>query len=226
MSALGVVMRLTKDKKVMLIGVPGTRNTWLWDCLGEELIDDIRLYEENFEVPHRGLIYIGNKKRTCWPPHTSNLTVSKTCKLHRSSYEKIATVRNPWERYISNFEFIRNSPTHLMHEKVMSWDFENFLLNVFHGNCTFDLAPQINFLFSNEGKLDFDALFRFEQTVEIKNFFVQRGYKFRDIPLNASPKNFASYYTPRTIKLVSQMCWFETAFFGYSAPDLEKCEAA
>ena len=65
MSALSVVMRLTKDKKVMLIGVPGTRNTWLWDCLGEELIDDIRLYEENFEVPHRGLIYIGNKKRTC-----------------------------------------------------------------------------------------------------------------------------------------------------------------
>jgi len=215
-------MRLTKDKKVMLIGVPGTRNTWLWECLGEELIDDIDLYEENFEVPHQSFIYLGNEKRPYWPPHTSNLTVSQTCKFNRSSYEKIVTVRNPWERYISLFEFMRNTPSHFMYERANAWGFENFLKNVFLGNCTFDLAPQINFLFNNKGKLDFDALFKFEQTDEIKNFFVKRGYKFRDIPLKASPKNFSSYYTQETINLVSQMCWFETTFFGYVAPNLEK----
>ena len=213
-------MRLTKDKKVMLIGIPATRNGWLWECLKDELINDINVYEEYFQVPHRGMLFLGDQKRTSWPPHTNNITVSSTCKLDRSSYQKIVTIRDPWERYVGLFEFLSNNPEHAMRKRTRNWNFENFLFSVSRGDCTFDLVPQVNYLYNHAGKMDFDRIFKFEQMTEIKKYFTEKGYKFQDIPVTSKPKNLASYYTDETKKLVGTMCWFEATFFGYRAPEL------
>lgn len=213
-------MRLTKDKKVMLIGIPGTRNTWLWECLRDELIDDIDAYQESFQIPHQGMIFLGGEKRTSWPPHSNNILVSSTCKLERSSYQKIVTVRDPWERYVSLFEFLSNTPHHAMRKMTPDWNFENFLFCISQGHCTFDMVPQLNYLYNHKGSIDFDNIFKFEQTSEIKQFFSDKGYRFQDIPVTSKPKNLAAYYNERTKKLVKTMCWFEATFFGYEAPDL------
>ena len=81
-------MKLTKDKRLMLIEVPKTRSTWMQDCLSEELIDinDMDQYEKNFG--QFGIIYPNGKRREDWPRHSLNDEVSHACKLERGSYEK------------------------------------------------------------------------------------------------------------------------------------------
>ncbi len=65
-------MRLTKDKRVMILGVPATRNTWIWDCLSEELIDrkEMDEYEKNFGK--FAIINPNGKRRADWPNHSRN----------------------------------------------------------------------------------------------------------------------------------------------------------
>ena len=206
----------------MLIEVPKTRSTWMQDCLSEELIDsnDMDEYEKNFG--QFGIINPNGKRREDWPWHSLNKDISHACKLERGSYEKVAVVRNPWERYISLYDFLKITPSHAMHKKTNNWTFENFIINLAIGTCSFDCVPQINFLYDKDGKLDINYLFRFEDTHTIKDFFVKNGYNFKDISLTSKPKKFSKYYTPELVEIVRKMCWFESTFFGYSAPDLSQ----
>lgn len=215
-------MRLTKDKRLMLIEVPETRNTWIWDCLSKELIDrnDMDEYEKNFG--QFGIINPNGKRRADWPNHSRNVDISHACKLERGSYEKVAIIRNPWERYIGLYELLKILPNHAMHKMTNNWTFENFIINLAIGTCSFDLVPQINFLYDKHGRLDIDYLFRFEDTHNIKDFFVRNGYDFKNILLTSKSKNFSKYYTPELVEIVRTMCWYEANFFGYSAPDLSQ----
>ena len=217
-----VKMRLTKDKKIMMLGVPATRNTWIWDCLSEALIHANAMdeYERNFGK--FAIINSNGKRREDWPPHSLNVDISQACKLERSSYGKVAIVRDPWERYIALYDFLKITPNHAMHKMTNNWTFENFIINICIGNCSFDLKPQINFLYDNHGKLDIDYYFRFEDTHNIKEFFINNGYTFKDVSLTSTPKNFSKYYTPQLVEIVRAMCWYEATFFGYSAPDLSQ----
>lgn len=211
-------MRMTKDKKLLMLGVPATRNSWLWDCLNQEIIQDIDILSELFVVETKDLTHIGDTKRKIWPPHIANITISNRCKLPRESYEKIAVVRDPWERYIGLYEFLKKTPNHHMHRASLNWDFSTFIINLSQGNCTFDMVPQIHWLFDKHGRIDIDFLFKFHETTAIKSFFTERGYKFEDIQLLSKPKNVEEFYTPQTAKIVSHMCWFETQFFGFKHP--------
>ena len=105
-----------------------------------------------------------------------------------------------------------------MHKIANDCTFSAFISNICQGNCTFDMQPQINFLFDKNGELDIDYIFRFEQPGEIRKFFTRRGYDFKDIEITSRPKNLKNYYTPQLAKIITSMCWFETKYFGYTAP--------
>ena len=201
-----------------MLGIPETRSTWLWECLRSEIIQDIDVFSELFNVTSRAYTHFGDTKREEWPPHIDNIEISKSCILPRKTYEKIAIVRDPWERYIGIYEHLKRMPTHQMHHAVQNWDFNTFIINLSQGNCTFDIVPQINWLFNKHGQIDTDIIFKFHETTEIKSFFVKRGYVFDDIELNSKQKDIEKYYTPQLAKIVASMCWFETKFFGFKNP--------
>ena len=213
-------MRLTRDKRNLLIGVPATRNNWIWDLMADELIDDVDQYEKFFEIENYDyvMLSVGGGKRTYWPPHSPNSMVARTCKLPRHSYRKIACVRNPWERYVSLYDFFRKTPSHAMHKACNQWDFKEFIENVVQGNATFDTRPAEYFMLNQKGELDYDRIFRFENPQEIADYFREQGYTLRDIEILSKNREWLFHYDQQTIDRVGAYSRFDVEYFGYEPP--------
>ena len=95
-------MRLTKDKKILLVAVPRTRSQWLWKSLEGELFEDVESFFELNSVSRSV-----HQWRKTWPPHTPNRSISRELLIERHTYEKFTVMRNPWERYASFYSRLR-----------------------------------------------------------------------------------------------------------------------
>lgn len=218
----GDVMRLTRDARHLLIGVPATRNNWIWDLLSDELIEDIDKYDSFFQIENYEyvMLSVDGTKRPCWPPHSPNNMVARTCKLPRYSYRKVVCIRNPWERYVSLYDYFRNNPSHAMYNACNEWEFKEFIANVIKGNATFDTQPAAYFMLDQNGDLDYDRIFRFENPQEIADYFRGQGYRLRGIDILSKNREWLFHYDQQTIDRVSAYSRFDIEHFGYEPPQL------
>lgn len=133
------------------------------------------------------------------------------------SYFKFAFVRNPWDRLISEYEFIRRRPDHGRHSKVMKMEFDQYIR---YQSKRFD-AHQINMLADSKGQLLMDFIGRFENLHEDWNFVTDKlGIVNKELShrKKAGIKDYASYYTPETRALVAELWKRDIEAFGYSEP--------
>ncbi len=223
-------MRITKDKKIMILSLPRTRTLWLVESLKNELFDSHDM--QNFFLLNEKTP--SNADRGDWPPHSPNCLASKQVKLPRSEYKKFATIRNPWERYASFYLMVKKAAAndrskyaqktgdtsvltpHRMTQLAVSCDFPTFIHHMVAGDRTFDLMPAFNFFLNNHGNFDIDHIFDYHDTSGIKNFFKSRGYEFLDIKVGAPKRDWKSLYTKTAIKMVEKFCELEIRYFGYS----------
>jgi hypothetical protein len=222
-------VRLTKDKKLVILSPPRSRSQWIWSSLGDQIYTDLdSFFENNIVDPSE------HEWRTTWPPHTPNFAVSQQLKLDRKSYKKFAVVRNPWERFVSFYLRLRKVREqsvedyaqqtgdqsvlnqHAMTALACQCNFEQFIIQIALGNRTFDLTSTFNFLLNNEARIDVDYLFKFDDTNGIRNFFKSSGYVYRDISLGAPKRNWRELHTPITKKAIESMCELEIRYFGFS----------
>ena len=208
-------MRFMKDHRLMQLVVPRTRSTWLWAMLEGEFYDDISEYSNFVDDNKINLLELGK-----WPSHTPNWAVSKMFKKPRHSYKKFTVVRNPWERYASFYTRLvspekHNRLEHEMSSIVRNLNFSQFIEQIAFGNRTFDLCTQVSFLLNHKAALDIDYIFKFENYLKIKDFFIEMGYNVRSIPITAPNREWRAMYTRKDIQLVQSLCELDIRYFGY-----------
>jgi len=131
-------------------------------------------------------------------------------------YFKFAFVRNPWERLVSEYEFILKSPAHGRHVRVKKLgSFEQFI----HMQIKRRDAYQINMLCDRQGKLLMDFVGKLENLQDDWQTVCDRiGIPCQTLPYKKVIKreNFKSYYNDETRQLVARHWAREIELFEYS----------
>jgi hypothetical protein len=130
------------------------------------------------------------------------------------SYFKFAFVRNPWDRLVSEYEFIRRRPDHGRHSKVMKMGFEKYII---YQSKRFD-AHQINMLADKDGNLLMDFIGKFENLHDDWNRITDKlGIENKELThrKKAGIKDYNSYYTDESRALVSELWKRDIEAFGY-----------
>ncbi len=130
------------------------------------------------------------------------------------SYFKFAFVRNPWDRLVSEYEFIRRRPNHGRHSKVMKMGFEKYIV---YQSKRFD-AHQINMLADKNGNLLMDFIGKFENLHDDWNRITDKlGIENKELThrKKAGIKDYNSYYTDESRALVSELWKRDIESFGY-----------
>ncbi len=156
-----------------------------------------------------------NYKKYAFRQHDS-INVAKTLMPPElfESYFKFAFVRNPWDRLVSEYEFIRRRPDHGRHSKVMKMGFEKYIV---YQSKRFD-AHQINMLADKNGNLLMDFIGKFENLHDDWNRVTDKlGIENKELThrKKAGIKDYNSYYTDESRALVSELWKRDIEAFGY-----------
>ncbi|MEM7474693.1 MAG: sulfotransferase family 2 domain-containing protein [Planctomycetota bacterium] len=142
------------------------------------------------------------------------------------SYFKFAFVRNPWDRLVSAYEFLKAGGMNEGDRRWAKWaladypDFESFVL----GWLTQDnietkihFIPQHHFLWDSDGQLQVDFLGRYEMFSRDSAAIQQRLKSDHQIPhLNPSKRrDYSSYYSPESAAKVSEVYARDIELFDY-----------
>lgn len=222
-------MRLTRDKKLLILAPARCRSGWIWNSLRDEIYTDMESFFELNRADREQ-----HKFRDTWPPHTPNFIVSQQIKLDRQTYKKFSVVRNPWERFVSFYLRFRKpreqSATqyaketgdksilneHAMTELACQCTFEEFMIQIALGNRSFEVGSIFNFLLNERGTLDIDHIFRFDDTEGIKKFFNSSGYKFNDVGVGAPNRDWQKMHSTTTRKIVATLCELDIRYFRFT----------
>jgi len=130
-------------------------------------------------------------------------------------YFKFAFVRNPWDRLISEYEFIRGFPGHARHSRIIRM---TSLAEFVDYQATRPDAFQLELLRSDVGELAVDFVGRFERLEDdFTHVCDHLGLAVEPLPrLNASQRrDYRSYYDEATAQRVAEIWGEEIERFGY-----------
>jgi hypothetical protein len=130
------------------------------------------------------------------------------------SYFKFAFVRNPWDWQVSLYHYVLQHPEHDHHARVSRMEgLEEFLL----WRARHDRQLQKDFLTDADGRLLVDFLGRFENLeADFAAICHRTGVRAKLRHLNGSQhKDYRSYYTPRTRRLVEEHWSEDIDLFKY-----------
>ena len=139
-------------------------------------------------------------------------------------YYKFAFVRNPWDRLVSAFHFLKHGGMNIVDsrwadENLAGYDFEMFVeerlrcqrVNEVH------FRPQVDFICGYQGKPVLDYLGHFESYEEDFHKIATRlGLKNAPLRLNTSQhKDYREYYTDQLRQIVAEYYAGDIELFDY-----------
>ncbi len=157
-----------------------------------------------------------------YPPHVSAQWLRRRIGAERFDKAfKFAIVRNPFDRLVSSYEYIRQSDWHHAHEAAKRMGFKEFLKYQKRRNLSY-FRPQLYYLSDSHGKLMVDKIYRFEEFGGVLEDVCARiGIpKPESVPHKNSSKraSLASYYDEETIEMVRRNFGADLKAFGYEFP--------
>lgn len=168
--------------------------------------------------------YLGYKPKlfsSCFHYHvTANKLHEELPPKVFQKYFKFAFVRNPWDREVSRFFYIRKSADHAYHEKVNEFpDFETYVewLMKFHKEVGVD--TQLSRLTNHNGQVLVDFIGKFENLQEDFDFVCKKiGIPEAHLPeVNTSEhKPYRSYYSEQSKNIIGEIFKPDINFFGYA----------
>lgn len=136
-----------------------------------------------------------------------------------NDYFKFAFVRNPWNRLVSEYEFLLERPTHGRHSRVKKLaGFMQFIQMQIPRND----AYQINMLCDRKGRLLMDFVGKLENLQDDwKTVCEHIGLPYEALPRkNATQhRHFQDYYDEQSRQLVAKHWAREIEMFGYTFED-------
>jgi hypothetical protein len=131
-------------------------------------------------------------------------------------YFKFAFVRNPWNRLVSEYEFLLERPTHGRHSRVKKLDsFSQFIQMQIPRND----AYQINMLCDRKGQLLMDFVGKLENLQDDWKTVCERiGLPYKALPRKnvTQHRHFQDYYDEESRQLVANHWAREIEMFGYT----------
>lgn len=133
-----------------------------------------------------------------------------------ADYFKFAFVRNPWERLVSEYEFILRNPQHGRYKRVVALgNFPAFIqMQVPRKD-----AYQLNMLCDKNGRLLMDFVGKLENLDRDWQTVCERiGIAHQALPREnvSDRKPYQEYYSEASVKLVAKHWAREIELFGYS----------
>lgn len=203
-------MVLSDTKKFLFIHIPKTAGTSIKQVLQPYGVTDYFGYSRGLEQ------YIQARGR--FPPHLSYVGAANLLTVDLSSYYKFTFVRNPWDRYVSMYEYFRSDTKHAMHQRCLTCSFGDFIEDVIARRATFDTKSQIEYVVPPAGMRPVDFIGKVEN---IENDFAivcrTLGIEHAELStLNATHhKHYRSYYDDSLQRKVEEFCRPEIELFGY-----------
>jgi hypothetical protein len=133
-----------------------------------------------------------------------------------ANYFKFIFVRNPWDRLVSEYEFIRSFKGHARHRRVMAMKgIEAFILYQKDRPDAF----QSNLLLGPDGELAVDFIGRYERLADDFETAIGRiGIELEPLPhLNRSrSRDYREYFSSTSVELVDRYWRTEIDLLNYS----------
>ncbi|MBI2295663.1 MAG: sulfotransferase family 2 domain-containing protein, partial [Betaproteobacteria bacterium] len=110
-------MVLSDTRKFLFIHIPKTAGTSIQHVLEPYGVTDFLAYSRGIER------YLSVKRQ--FPAHLRYADAAAMLTVDLSRFFKFTFVRNPWDRYVSLYEYFRRDAKHAMHQRCMSCSFQD-----------------------------------------------------------------------------------------------------
>ncbi len=184
----------------------------------------LRQVLEKVSLPKRNHLWYKLLSRNGWPvdyhkyafrKHAELLEAERSMPAEKfARYFKFAIVRNPWDRLVSEYEYIKTQPTHSRFAKLSSIPFDEFI--VFQSKR--HAAHQVNALKLKNGQLGFDFIGKLERLDQSLSVIAEKiGLSFIDLPhINqVKRRDYRSYYNDELQQLVRDLWAQDITAFDY-----------
>lgn len=118
-----------------------------------------------------------------------------------NNYFKFAFVRNPWDRMVSSFHYVRKHEEHRVYPYVKDKNFKEYLRWRLYNNDVETLYTQSHFVMDEEGNQIVDYIGKFENLQENFDFICQKiGIDQIELPVVNKTKHnaYRDYYDEET----------------------------
>lgn len=184
----------------------------------------LRQILERVSLPKNNSLWYKLLSRGGWAVNYPNYSFRKHANLIEAErsmpavkfeqYFKFAVVRNPWDRLVSEFEYIKTQPTHSRFKRLSQMDFDTFI----EYQAKRPAAHQINALKLKNGELGCDYVGKLETLDESLEVVAKHtGLSFKELPhINqVKRRDYRSYFDDELSERVEQLWKEDIKVFNY-----------
>lgn len=152
----------------------------------------------------------------CFRKHSSLKEAERSMPADKfNRYFKFAIVRNPWDRLVSEYEYIKTQPTHSRFKKIQAMNFADFVRYQSRRSA----AYQVNALQCQDGQLGVDYVGKLESLdASLADISKRIGLSFAQLPhINRTERrDYRSYYNDKLAEQVADLWQDDIKTFDYN----------
>lgn len=196
-------MPISHENKIVFVHIPKTGGSSIekfFNIYGHDNMGDNKIYDEN--------IMFGKNSQ-----HYDYKSILKNSKKEISSYFSFCFVRNPWDKMVSEYFYLRKS-------KNFKISFKDFVFSIKNqktqGKTHF--AEQISFICDKDNKILVDFVGRFENfKKDFKHVCRINNLKIKNIPFEnkSEHENYTKYYDQETKDIIYKIYKNDIIFLNY-----------
>jgi hypothetical protein len=223
-----MVLRDFNESNIIFVHVPKTGGGTI-ECI---ILEDYFKYSKDIDLKEeRKKIFSLNKQ---WTQHHSiTETISERRIYDPENYFKFAFVRNPWDRVVSEYLYMKNNAGCACRGNIrkIPKSFEEYVVGNFKCSWRNHVAEQYKFIYNSREELMVDFLGRFENFEEdlnklLKKLGIQNRKNIPYVNQTRTPKQriikpYWMYYNKETKKIIEQKFEKDIKLFGYTFDEPE-----